>query len=34
MQDLYVSAVYLVTPYCEINGSYLSISVMPFTDAG
>ena len=34
MQDLCVSAVYLVTPYCESNGSYLSISVMPFTDSG
>jgi len=31
---LCVYAVYLATPYCESNGSYLSISVMPFTDFG
>jgi hypothetical protein len=34
MQDLCVSAVHLATPYCEINGRYLSMSVMPFTDFG
>jgi hypothetical protein len=34
MQDLCVSVVYLVPLYCESNGSYLSVSVMPFTDSG
>ena len=34
MQDLRVSAAYLATPYCESNGSYLSVSVMPFIDFG